>query len=120
MEWSLGSSFPTCFPPDFEVIKVLATDADQENTDNADIRYKIMSQDPKMPAANLFVINPVNGAIRVNAGGLDREVRLSPVLSPIVIVTPPFNVHMKSIVSVESQQRSLRECVCAAVRGRMC
>lgn len=58
------------------MIKVVATDLDQPNTDNSDIRYRILSQDPELPSDFLFVINPVSGAIRVNAGGLDREVRL--------------------------------------------
>ncbi|XP_041802909.1 B-cadherin-like [Chelmon rostratus] len=57
----------------YEVIKVVATDLDQPNTDNSDIRYRILSQDPELPSDFLFVINPVSGAIRVNAGGLDRE-----------------------------------------------
>ncbi|XP_054652103.1 LOW QUALITY PROTEIN: B-cadherin-like [Dunckerocampus dactyliophorus] len=60
-------------PKGFEVIKVVATDADQPNTDNSDIRYRIISQVPELPRAGLFVINPVTGAIRINAGGLDRE-----------------------------------------------
>ncbi|XP_032383572.1 cadherin-1 [Etheostoma spectabile] len=60
-------------PKGFEVIKVVATDIDQPNTDNSDIRYSIMSQDPVLPSDFLFVINPVTGVIRVNAGGLDRE-----------------------------------------------
>nr|XP_057912813.1 cadherin-1 [Doryrhamphus excisus] len=60
-------------PKGFEVIKVVATDADQPNTDNSDIRYRIISQDPELPRAGLFDINPVTGAIRINAGGLDRE-----------------------------------------------
>uniref|UniRef100_A0AAQ5YAY1 Cadherin-1 n=1 Tax=Amphiprion ocellaris TaxID=80972 RepID=A0AAQ5YAY1_AMPOC len=55
------------------VIKVEATDLDQPNTDNSDIRYRIMSQEPQLPSASLFVINPVTGVIRVNSGGLDRE-----------------------------------------------
>ncbi|XP_074501791.1 cadherin-1-like [Sebastes fasciatus] len=57
----------------FEVITVVATDLDEPNNDNSDIRYRIMDQDPKLPADKLFVINPVTGAIRVDAGGLDRE-----------------------------------------------
>ncbi|XP_037127334.1 cadherin-4-like [Syngnathus acus] len=60
-------------PRGFEVIKVTATDADQEDNDNSDIRYRIVSQDPEFPAANLFAINPMTGGIRINAGGLDRE-----------------------------------------------
>ncbi|XP_034079163.1 cadherin-1-like [Gymnodraco acuticeps] len=57
----------------FEVIKVVATDADKPLTDNSDILYRIIDQEPKLPADNLFEINQNNGVIRVNAGGLDRE-----------------------------------------------
>lgn len=60
--------------PGFEVITVTATDADEPNTDNSDIRYRIISQDPQLPSDFLFVINPVTGVIRVNTPGLDREV----------------------------------------------
>lgn len=52
-----------------------ATDADAPNTDNSDIRYRIISQDPPSPADGMFAINSVTGGIRVNAIGLDREVR---------------------------------------------
>uniref|UniRef100_A0A7N6BBP9 Cadherin-1 n=1 Tax=Anabas testudineus TaxID=64144 RepID=A0A7N6BBP9_ANATE len=57
----------------FEVITVTATDADEPNTDNSDIRYRIISQHPQLPSDFLFVINPVTGVIRVNTPGLDRE-----------------------------------------------
>ncbi|XP_042357473.1 B-cadherin-like [Plectropomus leopardus] len=60
-------------PKGFQVIKVEATDSDQPNTDNSDIRYQILSQEPQLPSDFLFDINPVNGAIRVNDGQLDRE-----------------------------------------------
>ncbi|KAL7383364.1 hypothetical protein ABVT39_009369 [Epinephelus coioides] len=60
-------------PIGFEVIQVVATDLDQPNTDNSDIRYSIRSQEPTLPSDSLFVINPVTGVIRVNAIGLDRE-----------------------------------------------
>ena len=53
---------------------VNATDADEKGTDNSDIRYSILNQEPKTPADKLFAINPVSGAIRVAGGGLDREV----------------------------------------------
>ncbi|KAM7408122.1 hypothetical protein PAMA_002007 [Pampus argenteus] len=56
-----------------EVIKVVATDADEPNNDNSDIRYRIMSQDPELPSDTMFAINSVTGAIRVNLAGLDRE-----------------------------------------------
>lgn len=58
------------------MIQVVAIDLDQPNTDNSELRYSIVSQDPPLPSDNLFVINPITGAIRLNAGGLDREVRL--------------------------------------------
>uniref|UniRef100_A0A3B3WKL0 Cadherin domain-containing protein n=1 Tax=Poecilia mexicana TaxID=48701 RepID=A0A3B3WKL0_9TELE len=56
-----------------EVIQVVATDADQPNTDNSDIRYRIMSQRPEQPSPNMFTINPRTGVIRVNETGLERE-----------------------------------------------
>ncbi|KAL6461399.1 hypothetical protein MHYP_G00295430 [Metynnis hypsauchen] len=57
----------------FEFMTVTATDADEPNTDYADIRYSILSQNPQEPGPAMFIINPVTGAIRVNAAGLDRE-----------------------------------------------
>uniref|UniRef100_A0A8C9Z9I4 Cadherin domain-containing protein n=1 Tax=Sander lucioperca TaxID=283035 RepID=A0A8C9Z9I4_SANLU len=60
-------------PRGFEVIKVVATDIDQPNTDNSDIRYSLISQEPTLPSDFMFVINPITGVIRVNAGGLEKE-----------------------------------------------
>ncbi|XP_043991479.1 cadherin-1-like [Gambusia affinis] len=57
----------------FQVLQIVATDADQPNTDNSDIRYRIMSQKPEEPNPNMFIINPTTGVIRVNEPGLDRE-----------------------------------------------
>uniref|UniRef100_A0A3P9PYM8 Cadherin-1 n=1 Tax=Poecilia reticulata TaxID=8081 RepID=A0A3P9PYM8_POERE len=56
-----------------EVIQVEATDADEPDTDNSDIGYRIMSQKPEQPSPNMFTINPKTGVIRVNEAGLDRE-----------------------------------------------
>ncbi|KAK5610053.1 hypothetical protein CRENBAI_013488, partial [Crenichthys baileyi] len=56
-----------------EVIQVVATDADDPNTDNADILYRIVSQEPEEPNPSMFTINPVTGVIRVIVGALDRE-----------------------------------------------
>ena len=58
----------------FVVCTVNATDADAPGNDNSDVRYSILNQEPKTPADKLFAINPVSGAIRVAAVGLDREV----------------------------------------------
>lgn len=57
------------------MIQVEATDLDEPNNYNSDIRYSILNQEPKMPSDDLFAINPVTGVIRLIAGGLDREVR---------------------------------------------
>ena len=62
------------------MIQVVATDLDQPDHDNSDIRYRIMSQNPELPS-DVFVINPVTGAISLNAAGLDREVCLFFLLS---------------------------------------
>ncbi|XP_023183629.1 B-cadherin-like [Xiphophorus maculatus] len=57
----------------FDVIQVVATDADEPNNDNSDIRYRIKSQKPEDPSPNMFTINPTTGVIRVNEAELDRE-----------------------------------------------
>ncbi|XP_037829424.1 cadherin-1 [Kryptolebias marmoratus] len=60
-------------PNGLEVIQVEASDADERNTDNSDVQYRIVSQDPQEPDPSMFFINPVTGVIRVNAAGLDRQ-----------------------------------------------
>ncbi|KAJ0059055.1 hypothetical protein NL108_007296 [Boleophthalmus pectinirostris] len=60
-------------PLNFEILQVTATDADQPGTLNADLRYRIIDQEPKSPAPDMFTINSITGFIRVNARGLDRE-----------------------------------------------
>ncbi|XP_035770906.1 B-cadherin-like [Neolamprologus brichardi] len=56
-----------------EVVRVEAKDDDEPNSDNSDLRYRIMNQDPPLPTGNMFEINPVTGSIRVTGKGLDRE-----------------------------------------------
>ncbi|XP_048042351.1 cadherin-4-like [Megalobrama amblycephala] len=56
-----------------EFMTVTATDADDPETDNAEIRYSIVKQDPESPNLNMFQINSVTGGIHLNSLGLDRE-----------------------------------------------
>ncbi|XP_065327937.1 B-cadherin-like [Pelmatolapia mariae] len=56
-----------------EVVRVEAKDDDEPNSDNSDLRYRILNQDPPLPTDNMFEINPVTGSIRVTGRGLDRE-----------------------------------------------
>ena len=67
-------------------MKVEATDADEPGNENSDILYTILSQDPPLPNANMFAINPVSGHIRVKSQGLDREVGAGS-LGPVVCCT---------------------------------
>lgn len=75
MYFEIYTYFHFWLSPDYDVITVVATDDDEENNYNSDIRYSIINQEPKLPSDDMFFINPVNGVIRVNADGLDREVR---------------------------------------------
>ncbi|XP_051980631.1 cadherin-1-like isoform X20 [Xyrauchen texanus] len=64
---------PEAAPKDYEFMKVTATDADEPDNDNSDVRYSIISQDPPSPKPKMFDINTVTGGIRVIETGLDRE-----------------------------------------------
>ncbi|KAL7830909.1 hypothetical protein SRHO_G00304110 [Serrasalmus rhombeus] len=66
-------SVPEASAIGLEFMTVTATDEDDPNTDNADVRYSILSQSPQEPDPAMFTINPVTGVIRVNSTGLDRE-----------------------------------------------
>ncbi|KAL7833392.1 hypothetical protein AOLI_G00283520 [Acnodon oligacanthus] len=68
-----NGSVPEASAVGLEFMTVTATDADDPSPDNANVRYSILSQNPQEPDPAMFVINPVTGAIRVNAAGLDRE-----------------------------------------------
>ncbi|KAH0617752.1 hypothetical protein JD844_016303 [Phrynosoma platyrhinos] len=57
------------------VMKITATDADEPNTLNSQIAYKIVSQQPNQPPA--FVINKATGEVRTATFQLDREVFFS-------------------------------------------
>ncbi|XP_067307663.1 cadherin-1 [Pseudorasbora parva] len=56
-----------------EFMTITATDADDIRTYNADVRYKIIKQDPELPNANMFKISSLTGGISVNSEGLDKE-----------------------------------------------
>ncbi|XP_016147688.1 B-cadherin-like [Sinocyclocheilus grahami] len=58
---------------DHEFMTVTATDADDSETDNAMVRYTLVSQEPKFPKPNMFEINTSTGTIRVREPGMDRE-----------------------------------------------
>ncbi|KAJ8247329.1 hypothetical protein GJAV_G00245060 [Gymnothorax javanicus] len=60
-------------PKGFEFMKVKAVDLDEPGSVNTDVRYKILSQDPESPNAEMFFINPTTGGIQVQSPGLDRE-----------------------------------------------
>ena len=89
---SILSAFPCLSLADFEVITIKADDQDDPNSDNSLVYYKIVNQEPKLPNANLFAINPVSGAIRVNKIGLDIEVRICIHLSTAVIFSRKVSI----------------------------
>lgn len=49
-------------------------DKDDPQTNNAIVRYRILTQKPNASGTDLFAINPVSGMLSVKALGLDREV----------------------------------------------
>ncbi|XP_058033017.1 desmoglein-2-like [Ahaetulla prasina] len=57
------------------VLKINATDADEPNTLNSKIAFKIVSQEPNDP--NAFVINKATGEVRTATFQLDRELHNS-------------------------------------------
>ncbi|KAL1270775.1 hypothetical protein QQF64_029791, partial [Cirrhinus molitorella] len=58
---------------DYEFMTVTATDADDPETGNGMVNYKIISQEPQLPKPNMFDINILSGTIRVREPGMDRK-----------------------------------------------
>uniref|UniRef100_A0A8C1LIH1 Cadherin-1 n=1 Tax=Cyprinus carpio TaxID=7962 RepID=A0A8C1LIH1_CYPCA len=58
---------------DYEFMRVTATDADDPETDNSIISYKIVSQEPPLPKPNMFDINISTGTICLRETGMDRD-----------------------------------------------
>lgn len=79
-------SFPFLWlvPSGFEVMTVQATDPDEENSDNSDVCYRIIRQEPEEPNPSMFAINTTTGLITVDATGLDREVRSNKTTQPLL------------------------------------
>lgn len=61
-------------------MRVIATDADDGDTPNAQIAYRI---DPNSAGADMFEINSRTGEIRVKKNSIDREV--SYCIFPIIL-----------------------------------
>lgn len=72
MEWFF---FFPCFFSGTSVMTVTSEDKDDPRTQNGQLRYKILSQNPESPSANMFTINNRTGSIITVAAGLDREVK---------------------------------------------
>ncbi|GCC38813.1 hypothetical protein chiPu_0022971, partial [Chiloscyllium punctatum] len=70
-----NGSVPEGSKPGTFVMAVTAVDADDPNSANGILRYKILSQMPNSPSPNMFTINNQTGDIVTVAAGLDREVR---------------------------------------------
>lgn len=68
-----NGSVPEGSKPGTYVMTVTAIDADDPNTQNGMLRYRILSQAPSTPSPNMFTINNETGDIITVAAGLDRE-----------------------------------------------
>ncbi|XP_042584396.1 cadherin-4-like isoform X1 [Cyprinus carpio] len=64
---------PEAAAKDYEFMRVTATDADDPETDNSIISYKIVSQEPPLPKPNMFDINISTGTICLRETGMDRD-----------------------------------------------
>ncbi|XP_028986859.1 cadherin-2 [Betta splendens] len=68
-----NGTVPKDSKPGTVVMTVTAVDRDDPKTDNGMVGYKILSQIPESPTANVFTINETTGEIMLEAEGLDKE-----------------------------------------------
>ncbi|XP_030630690.1 cadherin-2 [Chanos chanos] len=68
-----NGTVPEGSKPGTAVMTVTALDKDDPKTQNGQLRYKILSQNPESPTSNMFTINNKTGSIITVAAGLDRE-----------------------------------------------
>nr|XP_015812315.2 cadherin-2 [Nothobranchius furzeri] len=68
-----NGTVPEGSKPGTFVMTVTSVDRDDPKTANGMLRYKILSQTPESPTANMFTINNKTGGIITVAAGLDRE-----------------------------------------------
>uniref|UniRef100_A0A8C4QZJ8 Cadherin 15, type 1, M-cadherin (myotubule) n=1 Tax=Eptatretus burgeri TaxID=7764 RepID=A0A8C4QZJ8_EPTBU len=66
-------SVPENSEPGTFVMQVTATDADDPNTFNGALRYRLIGQTPGWTQTDVFTIDEQTGDIRTLAAGLDRE-----------------------------------------------
>lgn len=97
------------------VMKVIATDDDEENTANSKIFYSI---DAQSNSAGMFSINPLTGEVLVQRNTLDREVTENPeiLLLPWFTLSNDDTVCFSSAVIFASgpYQLSLSDlCICS-------
>ncbi|XP_013918704.1 PREDICTED: desmoglein-2-like [Thamnophis sirtalis] len=79
------------------VLKVNATDADEPNTLNSKIAFRIVSQEPNDP--NAFVIKQETGEVKTATFQLDREV-----LPSLIIFFQGFLIYLVSKINYEELQ----------------
>lgn len=64
-------------PAGYRILKVVASDRDDAETLNADLRYQIISQQPELPSDNMFQVNPQTGHLTLTTEGaatLDADI----------------------------------------------
>ncbi|KAK2914232.1 hypothetical protein Q8A67_002631 [Cirrhinus molitorella] len=82
---------------DYEFMTVTATDADDPETGNGMVNYKIISQEPQLPKPNMFDINILSGTIRVREPGMDRKITVHAKGLDVSIADKPMEIVIRVI-----------------------